>query len=393
MTNNLVAFVSYTRFDDDYDNHAITHLAQRLKITLRAFTGKRDLEVFFDRESIEWGDAWRDRIAEGLTDSMILIPILTPNYLSSKECGNELKEFLPEPKRKFWLLPVYYIECLELEDPDLDTRDDQVLEALRRYQREDWRELRIVGHTSVKVRKNIEKMAKRIRDLLQEMRLSQQGNLPVISSEVSFGYRAQPIEADAEGGDSIDYWLIIQALFEDEEYGLARALTLSALERFPNEPELKCQLAAIDWYDGALDAAVAEFEEAVAAGMDRVTVLQGLGQARIELGDFERGIEELTTVIEHYPDHVGRAYARSTRALGLGGIGRFREALEEFAIAERVTPNNAWLHFNRARVLDWQGDSGASASYIRSLVLDSPSLNRPKRQMAQRRLLELGWQT
>jgi hypothetical protein len=86
-----------------------------------------------------------------------------------------------------------------------------------------------------------------------------------------------------------------------------------------------------------------------------------------------------------------QAYARSARALGLGGIGRFPEAIKELAAAEQVTPDNAWLHFNRARVLDWQGDPAACASYVRSLVLQSPPLNRPKRQMAQLRLRDLGW--
>jgi hypothetical protein len=76
-------------------------------------------------------------------------------------------------------------------------------------------------------------------------------------------------------------------------------------------------------------------------------------------------------------------------------IGRFQQALDELASAEQVTPDNAWLHFNRARVLDWQGDQAQAArvSCLRSLVLESPPLNRPKRQMAQRRLHELGWHT
>jgi pyroglutamyl-peptidase len=284
-------------------------------------------------------------------------------------------------------LPIYYIEV-----PDLDVRDDPVSRAMGYQQYEDWRELRTVGRTSIKVRKAIENLAKRIRDLLQGVELPQQLHLPVVPLETSREYRAQAAETDAQGGDWIDYGLIAQAAFDDEEYGLARALLLEALDRFPNNnPELMHELAKVDWYDGALHVAVLEFEAALAAGIDRIEVLQGLGQARVELGDFKRGIEELTDVVEHHPDHDARAYARSTRALGFGGIRRFEEALEELAAAERETPDNAWLHFNRARVLDWQGDHAAIASYIRSLVLSSPPLNRPKRQMAQRRLLELGW--
>lgn len=387
MAKNLVAFMSYAHLDDEYDKGDITHLARRLEGALRAFTGKRDLKVFFDRTSIVWGDAWRNCIDEGLNDSMILIPIVTPYYLSSEECRNELDEFLDLPERKNWLLPIYYREVI-----GLNTRDDVVSRMVRMHQCQDWQELRTTGRASVKVRKAIEELAKRIRDLLQEARLPEQSSLPVVPSETSSEYRAQVTGTEAEGIDWVDdYVFNAEAARDEEEYALARALILDALDRFPNDPELKHELAIIDWYDGALDAAVAEFEEALAAGIDRITVLQVLGQARVESGDFERGIEELTAVIEHCPDLISRAYARSTRALGFGGVGRFKEALEELAAAERVTPDNAWLHFNRARVLDWQGDRGASASYIRSLVLNSPPLNRPKRQMAQRRLLEMGW--
>jgi tetratricopeptide (TPR) repeat protein len=162
------------------------------------------------------------------------------------------------------------------------------------------------------------------------------------------------------------------------------------LSRF-DHPELWLKLAWVDWYVGALDDAVTEFERALKMGCDEITVLRVLGQARVERGEFERGIKDLTVAIERDSNYIGRAYAQSARALGLGGIGHFQEAFEEFAAAERTTPNNAWLHFNRARVLDWQGDPTARASYLRSLVLRDPPLNRPKRQMAQQRLDALGW--
>jgi tetratricopeptide (TPR) repeat protein len=388
MKKNLVAFVSYAHADDAYDKGAITDLARRLEGAIRAFTGQSDLQVFIDRTSIEWGDTWRIRLAEGLADSMILIAIVTPNYLSSHECRNEIEAFLALPEREHWLLPIYYMEVT-----DFDARDDLVSKAIHRQQYKDWHELRTVGRTSIKLRKAIEELARRIRDLLRTAQLEQQSNLPVVSEDSSREYRAQATGADAKGRDWIDCVLAARAASDNEEYALARALLLEALDQSRNA-ELLHELAFVDWYDGALDAAVAEFEQALAelpAESDRLTVLSNLGQARVERGDFKRGIDELTTVVEKHPDEVVRAYARSTRALGFGGIGRFQEALEELAAAEQVTPDNAWLHFNRARVLDWQKDPGASACYLRSLVLKSPPLNRPKRQMAQRRLLEMGW--
>jgi tetratricopeptide (TPR) repeat protein len=178
---------------------------------------------------------------------------------------------------------------------------------------------------------------------------------------------------------------------ERHEYGLARAVLLGALDRFDN-PELVFQLAMADWYDGAFDNAVAGFERVLnrRGEVEEIEVLLCLGQARVERGEFEQGIKGLTVVLERGCNYLDEAYARSARALALGGLGRFREAFEEFAAAERVTPKNAWLHFNRARVLDWQGDPAARESYLRSLVLKDPPLNRPKWQRAQQRLDALG---
>jgi Tfp pilus assembly protein PilF len=376
-----VAFVSYAHFDEEYVGGEIFHLAQRLELALRAYTGRTDLSVFVDRKSIDWGDAWRGRIAEGLADSAILITIVTPNFLSSEECRNEIKEFLALRERTRWLLPIYYIDVA-----DLETRDDPVSVAIRERQYEDWRQLRNVERTSNTVRIAIENLAKKIRDRLR----TENPDLPVVKSDASREYRVQSTAANAEVGDWIDSALWADAAMENEEYGLARAVLLGALSRF-DHPELWLKLAWVDWYVGALDDAVTEFERALKMGCDEITVLRVLGQARVERGEFERGIKDLTVAIERDSNYIGRAYAQSARALGLGGIGHFQEAFEEFAAAERTTPNNAWLHFNRARVLDWQGDPTARASYLRSLVLRDPPLNRPKRQMAQQRLDALGW--
>ena len=392
----IIAFVSYAHADDVFDRGAISDLAHGVERALKAFTARNDLAVFVDRKSIDWGDAWRARIAEGLADSVVLIAIVTPNFLSSEECRSETEAFIRLPGWDRWLLPIYYMEV-----DDLDTRKDPVTVAVRSVQYKDWTQLRTLGRRSLKVRNAIEQLAKEIRNRLRTT-LAKSSKQPVVVSDASREYRAQVAGDDAATNDWADILVAARAAIEADEFGLARALLLNGIDRFANA-WLVCELANADWYEGALDDAVAGYERALDMGLDiglsKITVLHSLGQARIERGEFERGIAELTTVIDH-PDYgdvdpadalVFQAYARSARALGLGGSGRFQEAIEELAAAERVTPENAWLHFNRARVLDWRGDPAACASYVRSLVLQSPPLNRPKRQMAQRRLRDLDW--
>lgn len=386
MKLNQVVFLSYAHDDDTYDKGAISELARRLERALKALTGE-DLQVFIDRTSIEWGDAWRACIVQGLAASSVLIAIVTPTFLRSQECQIEIETFLAQNRAKpeHSLLPIYYLEVKEL-----NSRTDHISKMCSELQYVDWRYIRTVGRTSITWRKAIEELATKIIGRLEKVRALQESHLPIISSEPSRKYRAQPTGAAFKGSDWLDYAVVAQAACEKEEYGLARALLLDALEHSP-KTELLYDLAIVDWLDGALDTAITEFEQALAAGLDRITVLQGLGQARIERGDFEQGVEDLTTVIQHHPDEIARTYARSTRALGLGGMGRFQEALDELADTENITPDNSWLHFNRARILDWQKNVTAADHYMRSLVLNAPPLNRPKREMAQRRLFELGW--
>jgi hypothetical protein len=379
----VIAFVSYAHADDVLDEGAILDFGKRLELTLRAQTGRTDLPVFVDRKSIDWGDAWRARITAALAASAILIPFVTPNFLSSEECRKEIEEFIALPERAHWLLPIYYIDVI-----DLETRGDAVSMAIRERQWEDWRQLRNIGQKTLKVKKSIERLATKIRDRLH----TESPGLLVVKSDASREYRVQSVGANTELRDWFDYALWADAAMDHHEYGLARAVLLGALDRFDN-PELVYQLAMADWYAGALDNAVAEFEQALNRGVDvdEIEALLCLGQARVERGDFEHGIKDLTVVIERGRNYKDEAYARSARALGLGALGRFQEAFEEFAAAERLTPKSAWLHFNRARVLDRQGDPAARESYLRSLVLGDPPLTRPKQQIAQQRLDALGW--
>jgi tetratricopeptide (TPR) repeat protein len=388
MAANPIAFVSYAHADDEYDRGSITDLARRIEGAVRAFTGRTDLEVFFDRRSIAWGDHWRDRIASGLSSSVILIAVVTPHYLASAACRDELTSFLAVSASKGWLLPIYYIDVA-----DLRGCSDHLVKVLHEHQYEDWRSLRTNSRTSLTVRRAIERLAKRIRDLLEEAKGAEEATarMSVVTSDSSHEYRAHSTLVEEGQDDVVDCGIAAQAAFDDEEYGLARALLLSGLERFNNDLDLMFLLGTVDWYDGALAEAVAEFEKVIALGADTIVVLGNLGQVRVEMGDFERGVHELTRVINANRDYVLSAYARSSRALAFAGLGQSEKALAELALAEKITPSNAWLHFNRARVLDWQANESAQLSYVRSLALAGPSLNRPKRLLAQRRLVELGW--
>jgi tetratricopeptide (TPR) repeat protein len=155
---------------------------------------------------------------------------------------------------------------------------------------------------------------------------------------------------------------------------------------------LAYELAIVNWYEGMLDEAIQCFESALQGGVDRIDVLQSLGQVRIELGDFKRGVDELSEVVDTYDDRDAAAYARSAMALGIGALGDIEKAHAELDEAELETPRNAWLHFNRGLLLESMGDVRAVNSYVKALIYANPPLNRPKRLAVQQKLAELEWE-
>src|SRR5262245_19749146 len=112
----VIAFVSYAHADEEDDEGGTFYYALQIDRAVALHTA-RSFAFFVDRKSIEWGDAWRARIADGLTDSAILITFLTPNYLASDECRKEIESFLTLRGER-WLLPIYYINVPEFNVPD-----------------------------------------------------------------------------------------------------------------------------------------------------------------------------------------------------------------------------------------------------------------------------------
>jgi hypothetical protein len=89
----ISVFVSYARIDDKSTYGRISQLIDGLADTYQSLTGKI-VGVFKDVESIKPGDDWRDRIRLGLSASSIFLAFISPAYLRSANCREELSEFL-----------------------------------------------------------------------------------------------------------------------------------------------------------------------------------------------------------------------------------------------------------------------------------------------------------
>jgi WD40 repeat protein len=131
-------FFSYASFDDR--DRRLSHLRERLEGELRAVSGRR-LKIFQDRLEVNWGQAWKSALDNYLDSASVLVAVITPTFLTSAECRREIRAFRAREERlgrEDLILPLYYIECEELENLEAEV-DDDVVTLLRARQRLDGR--------------------------------------------------------------------------------------------------------------------------------------------------------------------------------------------------------------------------------------------------------------
>jgi cobaltochelatase CobT len=156
-------FLSYSAFDEEHDRGRLSALCSRLKEEVRLQTGE-EVSIWRDREEIKGGDNWRETIEQQLRDSDILIAFITPSYLNSRFCRQEITQFLDkekDQKRKGLIVPIIYLGSEEhLTDNDLGRE----IVSRRGF---DWRALRFEPFTSSRLKREIEKTATAIGKALE----------------------------------------------------------------------------------------------------------------------------------------------------------------------------------------------------------------------------------
>ena len=85
-------FISYRRDDNAAFRNVVDRLHADIANTYEARTG-RVLNLFLDRESIGWGEDWREKIQRSVQGATIFIPIITMRYFTSQACRDELFAF------------------------------------------------------------------------------------------------------------------------------------------------------------------------------------------------------------------------------------------------------------------------------------------------------------
>src|SRR6266545_1859182 len=85
-------FISYVRNDNTDFDGVVDRLRASLGARFEATTGI-PLHIFLDRESIGWGERWREKIFDSIAGSTLFLPIITMRYFNSSMCRDEFLAF------------------------------------------------------------------------------------------------------------------------------------------------------------------------------------------------------------------------------------------------------------------------------------------------------------
>ena len=214
MSNSKPAgFWSYTHRDDQLDDGRIVRLSERIASAFEMITGEL-LEIFLDKKSIEWGDAWRSRLDSALTGTTFLIPVVTPKFLKSQECRREVIKFSGHAASlglDELLLPIHYVNVPQLAQGAEGEPADEVVELIARRQWVDWRELRLEDEDSPVYRQAVHKLALKISEILESAPPARPVEMLQETTEEPPGF----IEIMAEAEEALPAWLeIIQKFAE-----------------------------------------------------------------------------------------------------------------------------------------------------------------------------------
>jgi tetratricopeptide (TPR) repeat protein len=172
--NTPLVFISYAQFDDYHEVGALRRFRDEFSRTLQFVSGD-EMGIFQGGTDVEIGQQVQERISQSLNDAIVLVPVLTPSFFTDPTCRDILTRFLERERqlgRNDLMLPVYYQRVPKLEQAREST--DPLLQAVAQRQMLNWQPLRGKKFNDSQVKQELERLAKRITAILDELKEAQQ---------------------------------------------------------------------------------------------------------------------------------------------------------------------------------------------------------------------------
>jgi hypothetical protein len=179
--NRPLVFISYAKFDDEFEHGALSRFRDELSRTLRFVSGG-EVAIFQEGTGIEIGQPVQERIVQSLNETMVFVPIVTPSFFNDPTCRNMLASFLEREHqlgRNDLVLAVYYQHVPALDQ--VHTTGNPLMHDIAQRHPLDWRPLRGKDFSDPQVRRELERLARRIVVILDKLRAVQQAESTILS--------------------------------------------------------------------------------------------------------------------------------------------------------------------------------------------------------------------
>lgn len=154
-------FWSYVHKDDEAESGRVAQLARDVVAQYEMITAE-SIDLFLDRDQLQWGDDWKKSVDGSLASTAFFIPVLTPRYFQSVECRRELNYFLRRAETlglTDLVMPILYIDFKGMHE---DPPTDDAIALVKQFHWENWTELRFASQTSPEYRAAVARMAARL---------------------------------------------------------------------------------------------------------------------------------------------------------------------------------------------------------------------------------------
>ncbi|OII24131.1 toll/interleukin-1 receptor domain-containing protein [Curtobacterium sp. MCBA15_013] len=154
-------FWSYVHADDEASHGRIAQLARDIKAEYEMQTAE-SVELFLDRDDLDWGDSWRSRIDTAITSAAFFVPVITPRFFKSVECRRELTRFAERATAlgvKELIMPILWVDVPALADA---SKRDDVMDMIVDFQWVPWTILRHAPRESAEYTTAVAQLAARI---------------------------------------------------------------------------------------------------------------------------------------------------------------------------------------------------------------------------------------
>ncbi|MCL2489960.1 MAG: DUF4143 domain-containing protein [Propionibacteriaceae bacterium] len=155
-------FVSYVHADNEYLNNAMTDFASALAQTYE-FLFARNVRIEYDEKLLRWGQRWETGLDDAISDTGFLLAFITPRYLVSESCRDEITKFDASHHDDGLLLPLIWVP---IDGKQIVQDDDPVMRLIARHQYEDGTALGDLDPMSAGYRTELQRLAQRLHETI-----------------------------------------------------------------------------------------------------------------------------------------------------------------------------------------------------------------------------------